>query len=192
MTTYLRPGVFITESLTPLVDNTTSDSTAVAAFVGINDYLGPTTPTLVSSWSQFQQQFGSIKVNQSDLAFGVYNYFNNGGNYAYIVRAVAPTATVAASLVVNDTQGSPAPTLTITANSVGTWANSGGKGPGVFITIAPTTAKDMFDLTVELGQGANVIARETFTGLSLDPTSARNAVTIINGPVSGSKYITVA
>jgi phage tail sheath protein FI len=59
--------------------------TAVAAFVGFAE-AGPFhTPTLVTSWDQYTQQFGGF-TEGTYLAHAVYGYFANGGGAAYVVR----------------------------------------------------------------------------------------------------------
>src|SRR5882672_5924600 len=84
MPTYLSPGVYVEEveaGSRPIE----GVGTAVAAFVGLAAQ-GPTnTPTLVTNWSQFAQNFGDF-VEGSYLAHSVYGYFMNGGGSCYVVR----------------------------------------------------------------------------------------------------------
>jgi len=85
---FSRPGVYVQEALTPIqpIDGPNSDS--VAAFVGANDR-GPVTPTLVTSWTQYVNLFGSWNSTFSnDLPIAVYLFFTNGGRQAYILRVV--------------------------------------------------------------------------------------------------------
>src|SRR4029077_19027315 len=84
MPTYLSPGVYVEE-----VDSGSRPiegvGTAVAAFIGLAE-AGPfNTPTLVSNWTQFTNNFGNF-VDGSYLAHSVYAYFMNGGGNCYIVR----------------------------------------------------------------------------------------------------------
>lgn len=72
--------------------------TAIAAFVG-RTLKGPVNqPVLVSSFTEFQQQFGGL-WQPSTLSYAVEQFFENGGRSAYIVRvtnsARPPTLTLA-------------------------------------------------------------------------------------------------
>ena len=191
MTTYLRPGVFIEETLKPLVDPAQASSDAIAAFVGTTRKGGPVGPTLITSWTQYRSLFGDIHSDGDDLGYGVFTFFNNGGSQCYICRAVNSGATDA-SVTLSDADTTPETALTVTATSPGKWAD-GVLNPqtGVFITVS---AEDggRFDFIVEVGQGTNLVAREQFADLTLDPQDPRYAVTLINSPTVGSKYVTVA
>lgn len=67
--------------------------TAVAAFVGFAS-MGPSAPTLVTSWSQYTSMFGESFAGGL-LAHAVYGFFLNGGTACYVVRiggdGAAPT-----------------------------------------------------------------------------------------------------
>ena len=92
MATYLRPGVYVQETLNPIQPLAGAASNTVAAFVGANDR-GPTTPTLVTSWSQYVNAFGSWNTTQSNnLPLALYMYFANGGNTAYVTRVAGSSA----------------------------------------------------------------------------------------------------
>jgi phage tail sheath protein FI len=84
MPQYLSPGVYVEEveaGSRPIE----GVATAVAAFVGLAKQGPVNTPTLVTNWSQFVQNFGDF-MEGSYLAHAVYGYFNNGGGVAYVVR----------------------------------------------------------------------------------------------------------
>lgn len=100
MPDYLRPGVFVQETLTPLPQPTLSAGEAVAAFVG-TCAAGPSTPTLVQSWSDFLTFYRGFGDGTQYLPFSVYQFFQNGGRRAYIVRAISSDATTAALTVQN-------------------------------------------------------------------------------------------
>jgi phage tail sheath protein FI len=188
MATYQRPGVFIEESLQPLADPSIGSGDYVAAFVGTSLRGGPVGPTLVSSWTQFQSLFGDIRTSPDDLHYGVWQYFSNGGHLAYVVRGINTNA-VAASLTINDTQGSPAPTMKITASSPGAWASDATSPTRLYVTVQPSTDATRFDLIIQAGTGGGLLAREQFVDLTLDPSDSRNAVAIVNSPTVGSQYI---
>ena len=118
--TYQRPGVYVNTSLTPITTGTTTPGQSTAAFIGVHTQ-GPTKPTLVSSWNDFQNLYGNFTTN-SYLAFAVWQYFQNNGNQAYIVRAAASDA-VAATQTLNDREagtGAILPPTNVTATPAGT------------------------------------------------------------------------
>jgi phage tail sheath protein FI len=90
--TYTAPGVYV-EEVQSSQKVLTAAPTAVAAFVGFTEK-APTddpndpqglAPRLVTSWSQFEQLYGSFTPG-AVLPLSVYGYFQNGGSIAYIVR----------------------------------------------------------------------------------------------------------
>jgi phage tail sheath protein FI len=95
---YYTPGVYIEEVNTgprPIE----AVATAVAAFVGFAPAGPVNRPTLVTSWTQFVEEFGrrDPKTGRKDpyiaeafLAHSVYGYFLNGGSRCYVVRIVPP------------------------------------------------------------------------------------------------------
>jgi phage tail sheath protein FI len=193
MTTYLRPGVFVEETLQPLNDSVASSSDAVAAFVGTSPKGGPLGPTLVTSWNQYLSLFGDASSDKDDLGYGIYTFFQNGGAQAYVVRAVNTNATKAkltlqdaGDLAVED--GTPVDVLDVTAVAPGAWASDSADGTAVYVTIT-AGASGRFDLTVEAGTGATLADRQTFVDLSLDPSDSRNALAIVNSSTVGSKYV---
>lgn len=192
MTSYSRPGVYITEALTPLSDAASDPSEASAAFVG-KTRGGPIGPTLVTSWTQFQALFGGVAYESSDLAYAVYSYFNNASKGCYVVRGVASDA-VAASLILYDGTGTTTTdeVMTVTAGAPGTWASDTTSASRVFVTVTASATAGRFDVQIEIGTTTTVVATERFVDLSMDPLDPRYAVDIINSPTIGSKYVTVA
>lgn len=195
MATYLRPGVFIEETLLPLTDNAASTSDSIAAFVGTSSKGGPLGPTLVTSWSQYVALFGDVGTETDDLGYAVFTFFNNGGSQCYVVRAANTNATSAKETLLDagataSEGGTPEDVLDVTANAPGVWA-SDTSGTAIYVTVTPG-ATDRFDLTIEVGQGSGLVARENFVDLTLDPNDARNAVSIVNSVTIGSKYVTLS
>ncbi|MFY1110751.1 MAG: phage tail sheath family protein [Methanosarcinaceae archaeon] len=68
-------------------------STSTTAFIG-GAKKGPILkPTLVTSWSQFEAQFGGlVSTPRIYLGYAVDSFFRNGGKRAYIVRVASSTA----------------------------------------------------------------------------------------------------
>jgi phage tail sheath protein FI len=185
MTVYKRPGVYIGETLTPLAQTATTPGDSIAAFVGTCKQGGPLAPTLVSSYSQYVATYGDFGDTSDLLPFAVYEFFNNGGNSAYIVRAAASDAAVA-TVTLKDTEATAKDTLKIKAISPGLWGN------GVFVDIvAGTSGGGRFDLYVYVGGSTAAYLKERFPDVSLDPADSRNATAIINSPVVGSAIIQV-
>lgn len=176
--TYLRPGVYVEETLNAIAPIVGAASTSVAAFIGTIDR-GPVTPTLVTSWSQYTSLFGSWGTN-NDVTTAVYLFFANGGSQCYIRRVVSGTS-AAATRTLNDTNGTPAATLTINAKNPGTWGNS------VYVAVDESTVTGYVSITVFYGGTTQAYAVERFPDVSMLTTDPRYAVAIINAT---SKYVT--
>lgn len=106
MTAYTFPGVYVNQVPSPVTISAGNiPGEAVAAFAA-NYNVGPTVPTLVQSWQQFQQLFGGFKSGSASyLPYAVYQYFDNGGTGCYVLRVPNSDATQA-SLTVADIVGS--------------------------------------------------------------------------------------
>ena len=76
MPTYLSPGVYV-EELEAGSRPIEGVGTAVAAFVGLAERGPFNTPTLVTNWSQYVQNFGDM-VEGTYLGLSVFAYFQNG------------------------------------------------------------------------------------------------------------------
>jgi phage tail sheath protein FI len=187
---FSRPGVYVQETLNPIQPTVGPNSDSVAAFVGANDR-GPTTPTLVTSWTQYVNLFGSWNSTFSnDLPIAVYLFFTNGGRQAYILRVVTTDNATAgnnaavATKTLKDRAGTPVDTLVLSAKNPGIWGNA----LSYTITEAPTTG--YFNLNIYYNAPAtptDAYIVEKFTDLSMVSTNARYALTVIN---TSSTYIT--
>ena len=130
-----RPGVYVQETLNPVQSTFGLNSDTLGAFVGPNDR-GPVTPTLVSSWSDYVNLFGTWNTAASnDLPLAVYMFFANGGRQAYVNRVAGAGASSAARTLL-DRQGSPANTLTLTAISPGAWSVNSGSYYGISFAVS--------------------------------------------------------
>jgi len=179
---FARPGVYVQETLNPIQSVVGPASTSVAAFVGANDR-GPTTPTLITSWSQYVNLFGSWNTTASNnLPIAVYLYFANGGSQAYVTRVVGSSAAKATRTLVDRTPVTPVNTLTINALNEGTWGNN------INITVTDSTVTGYFNLVVYYGGSTDAYIVERWTDVSMVSTDARYVVTVING---NSNYISV-
>jgi phage tail sheath protein FI len=181
------PGVYI-EELSSGVHTISGVSTSIAAFVGWAAQ-GPTDQaTLVTSWGDFQAQFGGLD-SRSYLGYSVNQFFANGGQQAYIIRLVMDAATAhkvpttpappiaieVAKTAVNTPVDSP---WKLFASSPGIWANA------ITVAITPQPANSArFSLQVLLN--SNPV--ENFVNLSMAPADPQFVFTVIN---NDSQYVT--
>src|SRR5512144_125161 len=119
MPEYLAPGVYVEEISTgprPIE----GVSTSTAGFVGETER-GPTRPTLVTSWPDFQRTFGGYTdrppFNSTNpfLPYAVRGFFDNGGQRVFVARVVGPGATAATGNIGN---------TVVQALGEGVWGNN--------------------------------------------------------------------
>ena len=206
MASYNHPGVYINEL--PLI-TTASDAanTANAAGAMIAQLAqGPSAVTLVNSWYDFQNKFGSFNTLYPGT-FSAYLFFMNGGTQLYVRRIIqsdAPRATVA----VYDTAGSAVKICDIEAKY------KGNDGKYLRIQFSPSTLTQdsgtsykYYDLTVtydtkaddtQSGSGATLqvtgnssedVIVEKFYSVSLDQPNSSDYIT--NVLTYQSNYIQV-
>lgn len=175
---YLSPGVYV-ESVNKSVAPIESVGASTGGFVGITARGILNVPTLVTSWQNFLDTFAygletPFLVN-SDLAYSVYGFFQNGGTRCYIIRTASAKAAKASGKI-GDT--------TFTAKDEGTWGNK------IKISIkanADTPAN--FDITVKyndevvevLENKSNEIGNENYF---LDNISNSKFITCESGTLS--------
>lgn len=125
----LAPGI-INQELVTIGGPIQPDDPSVAAFMGVAEWGPLGTPTLVRSFPEFVEKFGSYR-SDSDLAYAVESFFECGGKKAYISRLaeysdITDATThpgVAASTTLDDSATVPASTLTLSSKYVGTYGN---------------------------------------------------------------------
>lgn len=186
MANYKRPGIFVDETLNPIVTNDTPSGEFVAAFVGEHGY-GPARPTLIKNWAEFITLFGGFGDGENYLPFAVHQFFSNGGRTCYVVRAVAADAK-AAEVVLKDRQSgegvTPKDVLRIRAKAPGIFGNT------IAISVTDAgTGPGRFNLTLKIGGDTATGPQERFTDVSCDPTDVRNVIAMLNSPTTGSKYV---
>ncbi|MGD6934415.1 MAG: phage tail sheath family protein [Candidatus Bathyarchaeia archaeon] len=89
---FKQPGVYVEEVSFPL--SIQGVSTSTAAFIG-ETQKGPSTPTLITSWQQFQTVFGSYFGEGQYLPYSVEGFFLNGGPRCYIRKVTGNDYTTA-------------------------------------------------------------------------------------------------
>ena len=191
MPQFTYPGVYI-EELSSGVHTITGVATSIAAFVGWAPQGSTTEAVLVQSWMDFARQYGGLD-SRSLLGYSVSQFFNNGGQQAYIIRLVsgvipagstATTATSASTTVAvpGSTTASPL-TLTFTASS--TLAGATGNSYGIQITFhAAGSAANSGTIDVAVvyaPSGSALVVLESFTGLTM-----ADLVSTVNGSAAGS------
>jgi phage tail sheath protein FI len=126
MPNYLHPGVYIEEierGPRPIEGVPTS----VTAFLGETER-GPTTPTMVTSFRDFQRLFGSVFDPEKYMPYAASGFFDNGGGQLYVCRIVPLGKGKAAEVAWGKN-------FTIRAVGVGAWGNQVG------VRIDPSSTK---------------------------------------------------
>jgi len=140
MAEYLTPGVFIEDNPNPPVIEAVSTSTGGFAGIAQRGKVGK--PIFISSWNAFINNFAhgmdSPFLANSDLAYAVYGFFQNGGKRCYVMRVASKTAEVA-SMTSGDNG------FIINAKDEGAWGNK----LKVTVTANKDTATN-FDIEVTL------------------------------------------
>lgn len=171
-----RPGVYVQESVA-LANSIQTPISGLAAFVAAHSR-GPATPTLITSFTQFQRLYGGFSAG-ADLAYAIFQYITNGGRAAYVQRVVAADATTA-SRTFQDGAEPAVDTLDVEALSPGAWGNE------VYVEIVSVGA-NTFTLLVYYGGTTQAHLVERWTDLTMGTVVSR-----INSASSGSSYIRVA
>src|SRR6516162_5946502 len=103
------PGVYI-EELPGGPPAITGVATSIGAFVDFFPQ-GPLNQAVqLLSWSDFERQFGGLDT-RSEASYGIQQFFLNGGNEAYAVRATSTTSgngAQSAAIVLEDGSGAGA------------------------------------------------------------------------------------
>ena len=165
MAKYLSPGVYA-ESVIKANAPIESVSASTGGFVGITVRGVLNVPTLVTSWQSFLDTFAygleSPFLANSDLAYSVYGFFQNGGTRCYIIRTASSKA-AKASCKNGET--------TFTAKDEGTWGNK-----LALNIVANADNESNFDITVKYN-GDTV---EQFTNVSSNSADSRYFIDIID------------
>ena len=188
MATYTYPGVYVEEvpsGVRTIVGVSTSDTAFVDFFAR-----GPINQAVrVTGMEDFTRRFGGLH-RDSDASYAISQYFLNGGQIAWVVRAAAGTP-VAAERTFGGGGSPSGGTLGVRAKSPGTWGLSLQVGIDNR-TRDRTNFPNEFNLVVrEVGVVSGrrqVVASEIHRNLVMDRTSTRS----VRGVVSeGSELIEV-
>ena len=202
--TLISPGVLARENDQSQI--TQQPVTVGAAIIGPTVKGLPNIPTIVTSYSDYQNKFGSTFTSGSSVytyftSIAAYNYFANGGETMLVTRVVtgsfasATTATGSGSPLIAYSASAEALVLdTITQgaimNSTGSQDISGSLASGSadnvrWQIVNSNTSSGTFDLLVRQGNdNANTpIVLETWTNLSMDPTAPNFVARVIGDQV---------
>jgi uncharacterized protein len=189
--TLLSPGVLARENDQSFL--TAQPVQAGAAILGPT-VKGPIVPTVVTTYSQYQNIFGTLVQSGSDYytyftSIAAFNYFQNGGDSLLVGRVTNGTYTSATSSIMPTGSGGPTSGLApfvLETLSKGTIMNTGVTeiGGGALATgssdnirweiVSPNTASGTFSLLIRQGNdtGNSRSVLETWTNLSLDPKAS--------------------
>ena len=193
MPTLTYPGVYV-EEVSGGVRPLQIASTSTAAFVGLAQ-MGPDDDVLrVTSWTEFQRNYGTF-ITDGYLAHSVFQFFNNGGQQCYIVRVVRTDAATA-SVTVQNRASAPVDGLIISARSKGAWGNylylqieNGSLDPGNEFRIS---VRRQDNPAVVPPNFQNITPLEVFDNLSPDPTASNYVVNVLQAQSSLIKASTPA
>jgi len=187
--TLISPGVLAIENDQSFI--TQQPVTVGAAIIGPT-VKGPVeVPTIVTSYSQYQNKFGTTFTSASNIytyftSIAAYNYFNNGGETLLVSRVVSGTFSSAISTPISaSTQASAQPAFVLETLSEGIIMNSSSSldSAGALASgsadnirwqiVNADTSSGTFALLIRQGNDTtnDQTVLETWTGLSLDPYS---------------------
>jgi phage tail sheath protein FI len=187
--TLISPGVLAIENDQSFI--TQQPVTVGAAIIGPT-VKGPVeVPTIVTSYSQYQNKFGTTFTSASNIytyftSIAAYNYFNNGGETLLVSRVVSGTFSSAISTAISaSADASSQPALVLETLSEGVIMNSSSSldSAGALLSgssdnirwqiVNADTSSGTFALLIRQGNDTtnDQTILETWTGLSLDPFS---------------------
>ena len=199
--TLISPGVLARENDQSFI--TQNPVTVGAALIGPTVKGQVEIPTIVTSYSDYQQKFGTTFTSASNgytyfTSIAAFNYFNNGGDTLLVSRVVSGTFTAANAL--DGTTGNP--TISSSVNSASLQLSTLSKGiimnssssldtAGALASgsadnvrwqiVNSSTTSGTFDLLIRRGNDntQNPTVLETWTNLSLDPFAPNYVAKVI-------------
>ena len=197
--TLVSPGVLALENDQSFI--TQNPVNVGAAIIGPTVKGPAEVPTIVTSYSDYQNKFGTTFLSGSNIytyftSIAAFNYFNNGGNTMLVSRVVSGTFT---SATTSGSQGTPilnsntSESLRLKTISQGTNQNStssidisgsllSGSVNNIRYQIANNdTGSGTFSIVVRQGDDNtnNQIVLETWTNLSMDTTAPNYVARVI-------------
>lgn len=127
MPEYLSPGVYV-EEVSSGSKPIEGVGTSTGAFVGISEKGPIGVAALITNWTQFVNTYGTF-ITDGYLAYGVYQFFNEGGTRCYVVRTCHyasvddPTTNTSGASGATLEDGDNGKTIRIYASSDGEWGD---------------------------------------------------------------------
>ncbi len=182
----LSPGVLARENDQSFI--TSQPVQAGAAIIG-PAVKGPVgIPTMVTSYSDYQNKFGT-KVTSGSAEYtyftsiAAYNYFQQGGDTLIVTRVASGSFTSATSTPISNSLPSPTVAFELETLTEGTIANTDtGTPDGIkWEIVSPDTASGTFNLLIRKSNDSNKdkVVLETWTDLTLDPNSNNYVAKVI-------------
>lgn len=205
--TLISPGVLARENDSSFI--TKRPVTVGAAIIGPT-VKGPVeTPTVVTTYNEYVNLFGTTFISGSTnnsrtysyfTSIAAYNYFVNGGTSLLVARVVTGSYTSATSSLIPTGSGGPATGLSpfvletlsegIIMNSTSTEGTnntlpSGSSDNIRWQIVNQNTSSGTFDLLVRRGDDTSLqpVVLETWSGLNLDPISSNYIARVIGDQV---------
>jgi hypothetical protein len=188
------PGVYIQEKSSG-VRTITGVATSIAAFIDTFPRGVVNEAIQCLSFADFEREFGGIH-SLSVASYGVKQFFQNGGNEAWIVRvandgaAAGSVAAAAASQVITDTAGGGGSAM---FRAQAGWRirgeaalNPGEWGNNVLIDVDydTTDPETLFNLAITEVRNDNgrrtVVRTETYRNLTMQEDVSNNALSVVN------------
>ena len=156
------PGVYV-EEVPSGVRTLTGVATSITAFVGAAS-AGPTNdPVMLTSFADYERQFGGLALS-SPMSYSVRDFYLNGGALALVVRVAAPDAAAATITLPGATD------LVLTASSAGVWGTrlSAAVDYDTDLALLPGTDNTRFNLRLRYQPrtGRNEFVFETLGSVS--------------------------
>jgi phage tail sheath protein FI len=165
------PGVYI-EEVPSGVRTISGVATSITAFLGRTLRGTPNEPSVISSFADFERQFGGLWVD-SPMTYAVRDFYRNGGTQAVIIRVFnnggAGSDTASVELP------SAGSAFTLQARSPGTWGDR--LRARVDHDVSDPGAGTLFNLTIRDGNTGQI---EVFRNLSIEGAHPRRADKVLN------------
>jgi hypothetical protein len=210
--TLISPGVLARENDSSFVSK--RPVTVGAAIIGPT-VKGPVeTPTIVTTYNEFVNKFGTTFISGSSTdsktysyftSIAAYNYFVNGGQSLLIARTVTGSYTAATSSATGNYINVASSSFTLETLSEGIIMNSNstegtnnilpsGSSENVrWQIVNSNTSSGTFDLLIRRGDDTSLqpVVLETWTGLNLDPNSGNYIARVIGDSVENYNSTTI-
>lgn len=149
------PGVYI-EEIPSGIRTLTGVATSVTAFVGRTQRGPVNEPVVIASYRDYERIFGGLWLD-STVSFAVYDFFQNGGSQAIVVRLFhkpTKTATDGTVTVLSGVGEFTLDTLSLRAHNPGVWAQN------LLVSVDYTDRTS--DVASEVAKGLGVTTSDLF------------------------------